>query len=100
MLDYRTVEGMPHPFRTAIEVKGAMAAGGASDEQAAEAREQLAELDRQMAEMPASQREMMEKMMGTRLEQLRNMVQSGNFEIELVVTDLKVNTGPPPGSGG
>ena len=100
MLDYRTVEGMPHPFRTAIEIKGVMGSGSASDEQAAEAGEQLAELDRQMAQMPASQREMMEKMMGTQLEQLRNMVQSGNFEIELVVTDLKVNTGPPPGSGG
>jgi hypothetical protein len=100
MLDYRTVEGMPHPFRTAIQIKGAMVAGGPSDEEAAEASEKLAELDRQMAEMPASQREMMEKMMGTQLEQLRKMVQSGAFEIELVVTDLKVNTGPPASSGG
>jgi len=100
MLDYRTVEGMPHPFRTAIEIKGMMGSGSASDEQAVEAGEQLAELERRMAEMPASQREMMEKMMGTQLEQLRKMVQSGNFEIELIVTDLKVNTGPPPGSGG
>lgn len=95
MLDYRTVEGMPHPFRTTIQVQGLMAAGGGSDEEAAQAREQLAELDRQMAQMPASQREMMEKMMGSQLEQLRTMVQSGALEMELVVTDLLVNTGPP-----
>ena len=98
MLDYRTVEGMPHPFRTTIQVQGLMAGGGASDEEAARAREQLAELDRQMAQMPASQREMMEKMMGSQLEALRTMVQSGAFEMELVVTDLQVNTGPPESS--
>lgn len=95
MRDYRTVEGMPHPFRTAIRVEGAMAASGASEEELAEAREQLAELDRQMAEMPETQRQMMERMMGSQLEQLRKMVQSGAFEMELVVTDLRVNTGPP-----
>lgn len=95
MQDYRTVEGMPHPFRTAIRVDGAMAGGDTSDEDLAEAREKLAELDRQMAQMPESQRKMMERMMGSQLEQLRKMVQSGALEIELVVSDLRVNSGPP-----
>ncbi|HET9581375.1 MAG TPA: hypothetical protein VFP76_00980 [Gemmatimonadota bacterium] len=96
--DYRTVQGMPHPFLTTIRAEGAMAAGGASEEDLARAREQLAELDRQMADMPASQRKMMEQMMGPQIDQLRKMVAPGGFEMELVVTDLQVNTGPPAGS--
>lgn len=95
MQDYRTVEGMPHPFRTTIRVEGMSVGDGLSEAEAAEARERLAELDRQMTEMPDSQRQMMERMMGTQLEQLRKMVESGAFETELVVTDLRVNTGPP-----
>ncbi|MGH7571077.1 MAG: hypothetical protein ACREMK_04445 [Gemmatimonadota bacterium] len=98
MQDYRTIEGMPHPFRTTIQAEGVMPSGNVSEEEAARAREQLAELDRQMAQMPAEQREMMERMMGSQFEQLRKMIGSDGLQIELVVTDLQVNTGAPSGS--
>lgn len=98
MRDYRTVEGMPYPFRTTIRTKGMLGSGGSSSHEAAEAQAQLEELDRQMAQLPAEQRAMMERMMGGQLEELRNMVGSGELEIELEVTDLVVNTGQPADS--
>lgn len=95
MRDYRTVEGMPFPYETAIAVEGAMAASGMSEEDAAEARQQLAEMKAQMENMPEQQREMMERLMGPQMENLEKMVGSGTFEMTLTVKDLKVNTGPP-----
>lgn len=96
--DYRTVEGMPHPWRTRIRAEGLMEAGGASEEEMEEARAQLAEFDRQMAEMSAEQRQMMQTMMGGKLDSLRRMIESGGLDMEVVVTDLRVNTGPPGNS--
>ncbi len=95
MEDYRTVEGMPFPYRTTFGVEGAMAAGGMSDEEAAQARAQLEEMRTQLENMPERQREMMERMMGPQMESLEKMVGSGTFEMTLEVKDLKVNTGPP-----
>lgn len=91
--DYRTVEGMPHPFRTSVTVDGALAAAGQGDE--ARAREQLEQLEEQLAQMPPEQREMMEKAMGSQLERLRSLADTGSLEMTMTVTNLEVNTGPP-----
>lgn len=93
--DYRTVEGMPFPYETAIAVEGALAASGMSDEEAAEARRKLEQMQEQMENMPEQQREMMERLMGPQMENLENMIGSGTFEMTLQVKDLRVNTGPP-----
>lgn len=93
--DYRVVEGMPFPYVMAIEVEGAMAASGMSDEEAEEAREQLAELREQLENMPEQQREMMQRLMGSQIENLEKMVGSGTLEMTIEVQDLRVNTGPP-----
>lgn len=95
LLDYRTVEGMPHPFKMAVTVEGAMAGADMSEEELAEARARLEELEEQMESMPESQRQMMERALGGQLEQLRQMVEPGTFEMTLEVEDLEVNTGPP-----
>lgn len=98
MTDYRTVEGMPHPYRMAVSVTGLANATGMSGEELAEAKKQLEQLDAQMANMPPEQRKMMEGAMGPQLEKLRQMVETGEMEMSMTVTDLKVNTGPPNGS--
>lgn len=85
--DYR------EPFRTVMRIGGAMTPE--QEAQLAEASEQLAELETQMASMPASQRQMMERMMGPQLEMIRNMSSSGKFEIVQEVTELRCNTGLP-----
>lgn len=87
--DYRTVDGLTTPFRMTFTGEGLLGAMGGGDE--AETRQQLQEMERQLASLPPEQREMMEKMMGPQLEQLRSMAQSGEFEMDLVVDSVEVN---------
>lgn len=91
--DYRTVDGLTVPFRTAMEIQGME--GQMDPEEREEARRQLEEARQQMASMPAAQREMMERMMGDQLEQLQQMLEGENLTFEVEVTDVKVNAGRP-----
>lgn len=93
LLDYRTVDGFTTPFRMVIEMQGME--GQMSAEERAETEQQLKQAREQMDAMPAAQRQMMEKMMGGQLEKLEEMLGGGGFEMEMNVTDLKVNTGRP-----
>ena len=92
-LDYRDVDGVLHPFRTQMNMTGL--AAGMSEKDMEEARKSLKELREQMAEMPEDQRAMMQKMMGSQIERLEEMVNSGNFEMTIEVKELRVNQGPP-----
>lgn len=91
--DYRTVDGMVHPFLINMSVTGVNS--GLSDEEMAQAREDLAKLRKQMEEMPESQRKMMESMMGPQIDKLEKMVESGNIDLSISVKELRVNQGPP-----
>jgi hypothetical protein len=76
--DFRNPPGcgeMLEPYTQNMEMGGML-----DDEQMAqmeEAKRQLEEFDRQMASMPASQRQMMENMMGGQMETIRNMANGG-----------------------
>lgn len=94
--DYREVEGMLHPFQTQMTMSGMNDA--MSPEEREEARRSLEQMKQEMAEMSESQRKMVESMMGDRLKQLEEMVNSGTIEITMQVKELKVNAGPPEGS--
>ena len=96
--DYRTTDGMLHPWTTTMVMDGMMEASGMSAEEQEKAREQLAEMEKQMAEMPAAQRQMMERMMGGQMQKLREMVETGSMEVTTQVKDVQVNQGPPQGS--
>lgn len=91
--DWRTVEGtnLLLPFTQTMRMGGVLT----PEEQAQmeEARKQMAEFEKQMAEMPASQRAMMERMMGGQMEQLKNMIETGMFEMQFRVLDVRVNEG-------
>jgi hypothetical protein len=90
LLDYRSVEGLLVPYRTVATIEGLAAMIDP------EAREQLAEMEAQLEAMPESQRQMMEQMLGDQLSRLRDMIESGGpMVIEVVVTDVRVNAGPP-----
>ena len=93
--DYRTTDGFTTPYRMAMTMQGME--GQMSDGERAEAQQQLEEARRQMEEMPAQQRQVMERMMGDRLEQLEQMLGGDGFSMDMVVTDVDVNTGRPTG---
>lgn len=91
--DYQEVESMLHPFRTTLTIHGMQ--GAVSEEELQQARQALEEMEKRLDEMPESQRSMMESMLKSQMEQLRNIVDSGQMQITMQVKDLKVNAGPP-----
>jgi hypothetical protein len=93
--DYRSVEGMLHPFRTTLRMEGIAEAANISDKDLEKARASLDKLEADMAKMSDSQRQMMQRVMGGQLEKLRALVQSGGTEMQMEVTELHVNAGPP-----
>ena len=87
--DYREVEGMLHPFQLHITATGL--AAGMSEKEMEEARRGLAEMEKNLEGMDATQRAMVERMMGGQMEKLRKMLESGQFEITVVTKEVRVN---------
>ncbi|NNC77841.1 MAG: peptidoglycan-binding protein [Woeseiaceae bacterium] len=92
-LDYRKVPGtnMLLSYHQVMRMGGVLTP--AEEKQMAEARVQMADFEKQLAEMPPSERAMMERMMGSRMETMRKMLDTGAFEMELRVKDVRVNEG-------
>jgi hypothetical protein len=90
--DFRNPPGcgeMLEPYKQVMEMGGML-----DDEQMAqmeEAKRQLEEFDRQMASMPASQRQMMESMMGGQMETIRNMASSGAMSYTMETEEILCN---------
>lgn len=91
--DYREVEGYLHPFRIAMELD--MASVGMSPQEAEQARAGMDQLREQLEQIPEAQRQMMEEMLGDQLRALEGMLAGEGFEVEIRVTELQVNSGPP-----
>ena len=94
--DFRNVAGcgdMYEPFSSVMRIRGAMTP--AQEAELAKASRQLEELEAQMASMPASQRQMMESMMGPQLDMIRNMASGDGIEMEQKTLELRCNTGLP-----
>jgi hypothetical protein len=90
--DYREVEGMLHPFQVHITATGLSAGMSEEDaEEAEEARKGLEEMERNLEGMDASQRAMVERMMGGQMEKLRKMLETGQFEITTITKEVRVN---------
>ncbi|MEQ9004866.1 MAG: peptidoglycan-binding protein, partial [Pseudomonadales bacterium] len=89
--DFRKVPGsrLYEAHRRTMKIEGAMDA--AQQAELEQSRQQLAELEEQMATMPASQRAMMEQMMGPQMEMIRNMASGGGFQTEIAVNAITVN---------
>lgn len=89
--DIRDVQGLLVPYHTTMEVSGLQAMIDP------EMRAQLQQMEEELAALPPEQREMMERMMGDQLEQLRRMAAgtSDSMSVEVTVNDVRINTGPP-----
>lgn len=93
MGDYREVQGMLVPYRTAVTIEGL---GEAID---AETRAQFEEMQRELESLPPQQRAMVEQMMAGQLEQFRSMMagEDAPMTFQVLVTAVRVNEGPPAG---
>ena len=91
LLDYRDVSGLLIPHHSVMEIEGF---GAMIDP---EMQAQFEEMERQLADLPPEQRQMMERMMGPQIEQMRQMMSGGDggMTVEVRVTDVRVNSGPP-----
>jgi hypothetical protein len=89
--DFRNVAGsdMYEPYRRVMRMGGMLDKTQMAEME--QARKQLAEFDEQMASMPASQRAMLENMMGGQMDALRSMSQSGTIEYVEVIKEILVN---------
>lgn len=87
--DYREVEGMLHPYRLHITATGL--AAGMSEEDMEEARRGLADMEKNFKEMDPNQQAMVKQMLEPQMARLRKMLESGQFEIEVITTELRVN---------
>jgi len=88
--DIRDVDGLLQPFHTLVRIDGL---GQTIDP---ETRREYEKMKQQLADMPESQRQMVEKMMKGRMEQMEQMMSGdGGMNLELVVRELHVNAGPP-----
>lgn len=91
MGDYREIEGMLFPFRTAVRIEGLAAAIDP------ETRAQFEEMQRELEQMPESQRAMVEAMMADQLDQFRAMMDGDDsgMSVTMLVREILVNQGPP-----
>jgi hypothetical protein len=89
MENYLPIEGLLIPYRTVVRIEGL---GAAIDP---EMRAELEEMQRQLDALPAEQREMMERMLGSQMEQLRQMMSGGEdaMTMEITVLDVAINAG-------
>jgi hypothetical protein len=94
---YRYVPGtlLFEPHRETLRMGGLLS--DAERAQMQEAKAQLEEFEEQLAAMPANQRAMMENMMGSQMQQIRSLADSGAIEVQRVIESYEVN---PNSSGG
>ena len=89
--DYRNHQGMLIPWETVTIISGLDDA--LSDEERQEAEAGLREMERELENMPEAQRDMVKRMMGDQLEQLRNILAGDQMEFTTRVHEVEVNIG-------
>lgn len=89
-LDYRSVDGLMIAHRTTMKIEGL---GAMIDP---ETQAQIDEMRKQLESVPESQRAMIEAMLGPQIEQIERMTEGdGAMTVEVEVSEVRVNTGPP-----
>lgn len=89
--DYRTVPGsnLYEAYRQVMTMNGIVDAE--QQKQLQEAQKQMAEMEEQLANMPEAQRQMMESMMGPKIEMMKKMAAGGGIEVVTETLEIKVN---------
>ncbi|MEM6782770.1 MAG: hypothetical protein AAF624_03440 [Bacteroidota bacterium] len=89
MSDYRTVDGLLHPWITEMAMSGLSAMMGGEDGE--DLQSQIAELRAQMEEIPESMRGMIED----QINMLESSMTDDGMTMTMTVTEVAVNEGPP-----
>ncbi|MEL6444703.1 MAG: hypothetical protein AAFY55_08190 [Bacteroidota bacterium] len=89
MSDYRTTDGLLHPWLTEMVMTGMDAMMGGED--GGDLQSQIAEMRAQMEEIPESMRSMIED----QIKMLEDSMQGDGMTVTMTVTDVTVNQGPP-----
>lgn len=89
--DYRRVGDsyLYEPYAEVVRVGGVL-----TDEERrelAKAQKELEKAEAELAAMPASQRAMVEKMMGSQMAQMRSLVNTGMFETRIITSSIEIN---------
>ncbi len=89
--DYREFEGMPVAFEQVTMVTGI--SDMITDEDRAEMEAAFEEMERELEQMPEQQRQMVEQMMGSQMEEMKEMLEADQWEHTMRVVDVRVNVG-------
>jgi len=85
--NYRSVEGLLHPFLMEVRVEGLAEALSEQEHR------QIESLRESMDSLPEARRKMMVEMMGPEMKQLETVLETGVLELTVRVIDLRVNQG-------
>ncbi len=91
--DYRSTGSMYESYKQTMLMGGIL--DPKTQAETAKAKADIAELDARMAAMSPGEKELMEKMMGSQLETMRNMVAGSGFRIVTTVRKISINAGLP-----
>ncbi len=88
-LDYKSVGTLYEPHTTEYAVKGIMEAMSKKE------RREMEQARAQLDNMTQQQKDMMEKMMPGKLEELKSMIDGGNMKSVTRIVSIAINEGPP-----
>lgn len=91
--DYRAVpnSSMYESYRQVMRMGGVLSPSEMAEME--EARVQIEQFEKELASMPASQQTMVKNMMGSKMDMMRKMIDTGAFEFETIVRAIRVNEG-------
>lgn len=91
--DYRSVpnSSMYESYRQVMRMGGVLSPSEMAEME--EARVQIEQFEKELASMPASQQTMVKNMMGSKMDMMRKMIDTGAFEFETIVRAIRVNEG-------
>jgi len=95
-MDYQSPTGcgqLYKPMRSVMRIGGMMTPE--QQAQMKEAQVQMAQFEQQMAQMPESQRAMIMRQMGPKIEMMKKMVSGGGLEVDYKVIEMRCNAGIP-----
>jgi len=95
-MDYQSAAGcgkLYKPMRSVMRIGGVLTPE--QQAQMKEAQVQMAQFEQQMAQMPESQRAMIMRQMGPKIEMMKKMVSGGGLEVDYKVVEMRCNAGIP-----
>ncbi len=93
--DWREVDGWLHPFELVVTAEGMPPGMTAADLEKLLLR--LRRMREEIAATPEEQRDALERLIGSRIQELERMIETGVYEVRVRTVDLVVNP-PPSGS--